>query len=203
MKTLIVNKMMNSSKYIAPAALALVLTLPSGSVLAEEFGGNIGGMIGQVQLDDKDWGDQEVHGAIGLISDFRIASAPFSLAVDLIGSGDEDNLVDRKNEVYSAAAHIGVRKVFDDSESVVKPYLGAGIALVNVEMRTRDKQTDLSRVEDDSATGFWIGAGSYVELTDHFQVGLDLRYSEVEVKLFDSKRKAGGFQTTVSAGYYW
>jgi len=203
MKTLNMKKLMNSGKYMAPAALALVLTLSHGSVLAEEWRGNIGGMIGQVQLEDKDRGDQDDLGAIGLISDFRPASAPFSLAVDLIGSGDEDDSADRKDEIYSAAAHIGVRKVFDDLASVLKPYVGAGVALINAEMRSKDKQTGLSRTEDDSAAGYWIGVGSYVEISDHIQVGLDLRYSEADVTLFDRKRQAGGMQTAVTLGYHW
>jgi len=203
MKTFNVTKVVGNGRKVILATLMLVLMLSHGSALAEEIDGNVGGMIGQVQLEEKDWGDQDNHGAIGLISDFHIASAPFSLAVDLIGSGDEDDLADRKNEVYSAAAHIGVRQVFDDAVSVFKPYVGAGIALINVEMRTKDKQTGLSRVEDDSGTGFWVGAGSYVEITDHFQVGLDLRYSDAEVRVFDSKRQAGGLQTSASAGYYW
>lgn len=194
---------MASNIYVTPAALTLVLTLSHGSVLAEGWSGNIGGMIGQVQLEDNDWGNQDDQGAIGLIADFRPASAPFSLAVDLIGSGDEDDLSDRKNEIYSAAAHIGIRKVFDDSVSAFKPYVGAGIALINAEMRSKDKQTGLSRVEDDSATGYWVGIGSYMELSDHFQVGLDLRYSEADVTLFDSERQAGGLQTSVSVGYHW
>lgn len=203
MKTLNAKTMMNRSKYMAPAALAMVLTLSHGAVLAEVWSGNVGGMIGQVQLDDQDWGAQDDQGAIGLISDFGPASAPFSLAVDLIGSGDEDDLSDRKNEVYVAAAHIGVRKVFDDSASVFKPYVGAGIALINAEMRSKDKQSGLSRTEDDSATGYWVGVGSYLELSDHFQVGLDVRYSEADVTLFDKERQAGGMQTSISAGYHW
>jgi len=204
MKTLNVKKMMNSSKYMASAALALVLTLSHGFALADEgWSGNIGVMIGQVQLKDKDWGDQDEHGAIGLISDFGSSSVPFRLAIDLIGSGDEDDMSGRKDEVYSAAAHIGIRKVFDDSVFAFKPYVGAGVALINAEMRSKDKQTGLSRVEDDSATGFWVGIGSYVELSDHFQVGLDLRYSEADVTLFDSERQAGGLQTSVTGGYHW
>jgi hypothetical protein len=34
-------------------------------------------------------------------------------------------------------------------------------------------------------------------------IGLDLRYSEAEVTLFDEDREAGGFRTGVTVGYHW
>jgi opacity protein-like surface antigen len=138
-----------------------------------------------------------------MIADFKTDSAPVSIAIDLIGSGDEDKSGNSNKEAYSAALHLGVRKVFDDGNATFKPYLGGGLALINVEMRDKNRATSTSRIEDDSATGFWVGVGSYIEINEHFQVGVDLRYSEADVTLFDVERQAGGLHTAIVAGYHW
>lgn len=190
-------------KHMTCALMALTLASPLELALAEEWHGNIGGMIGQTQLKDSDWGSQSRQDAVGLIADFGAPSWPFSLSVDFMGHGDEGNTSTHKNEAYAAEAHIGLRKIFDGGNAAFKPYIGAGIALINAEMRSEDKSTGLSRIEEESSTGLWAGVGSYVELGEHFQVGADLRYSEAHVTLFDQERQAGGLLSTVTAGYYW
>lgn len=81
--------------------------------------------------------------------------------------------------------------------------MGGGLALVSIEMRDKDRNSSLSRIEDDSAIGGWVGVGSYVEISEHFQIGFDVRYSEAEVNLFDKDRKIGGVQSALMAGYHW
>jgi opacity protein-like surface antigen len=188
---------------IAVYALAAMLMTATNAALSQDWHGNIGGFIGSVTLDNKDWDNHDEMGSIGMIADFKTESSPVSIAIDLIGSGDEEKSGTSIKEAYSAALHLGVRKVFDKGNTTFKPYLGGGLALVNVEMRNKNRATSTSRIDDDSATGFWVGVGSYIEISDHFQAGLDLRYSEADVKLFDVERQAGGLQTAIVAGYHW
>ncbi len=191
------------SAWLSKPLLTVLLMLPLATLQAQGWQGNLGGMIGHISLNDQDWGQQDEHGAIGLLADFRKASWPVSLAFDLIGSGDEVDASGTHNEAYNAALHLGVRKLFEDSDSMFKPYVGGGVALINTEMRTKNTQTGLSRIEEDSATGLWVGAGSYLKFGDNIQVGFDLRYSEATVALFGRKRETGGLQSAVTLGYQW
>ena len=75
------------------------------------------------------------------------------------------------------------------------------IAFVTAELKNKDGATRLS--DDDSAVGAWLGGGVRIELTPHFVLGLDVRYSEAEVTLFDVDREAGGLSAGLTVGYHW
>lgn len=95
----------------ATFALSLVLLMSTSAAQSQEWRGNVSGFLGSVSLEGKDWDSHDEMGAVGLITDFQASSAPISIAIDLIGSGDEDKSSGSIKEAYSAALHLGVRKI--------------------------------------------------------------------------------------------
>lgn len=176
----------------------LLAVIPAAQ--AAEWSGNVSGYLGQKTLDDSDWPDHDEHGSIGLLLDIQRRNWPVSIALDFFGTGDEDKSGGDKHEVYSAETHLGVRKVFELKNTPIAPYISAGAAFVYVE---EENSAASPQKQDDSSTGAWVGAGFYARLTDYVQMGVDVRYSEAEVTVFDDDRKAGGLHAGVTAGYHW
>jgi hypothetical protein len=55
--------------------------------------------------------------------------------------------------------------------------------------------------QDDEDVGIWFGTGMYYEINPRFVLGLDVRYSQGELILFDKKRDPGGIYTGVTGGF--
>ncbi len=190
------------------AAISSLLALSLSSVQADEtnledsISSNLSGYIGQKTLDDTDWQPLDKQGAIGVIFDIKKESWPVSIAFDLIGSGDVHESGSFKDEAYTLENHLGVRKIFQLPDSSVQPYIGGGISMVSAEIKNKNNGIITSE-SDDNATGAWIGTGMYYAVSNHFNIGLDVRYSEADVKLFNTDRKVGGMHTGISVGYHW
>jgi opacity protein-like surface antigen len=169
---------------------------------SNNFTGNISGYIGQKSLDDNDWDKLDRQGSLGVIFDFKKQSWPVSIALDVFASGDEDTDGGIKTDGGTLETDIGVRKIFELSGSSIRPYIGGGIAIIGATVENSSGGSITSK-DDDTATGAWIGGGMYYAATESLNIGLDLRYSEAEVTLFDEDREAGGFRTGVTVGYHW
>jgi opacity protein-like surface antigen len=86
------------------------------------------------------------------------------------------------------------------SGSPIRPYIGGGLAFVNAEQ----KATTFSYIpDDDNGTGFWLNGGVCWTLGQSFNLGLDLRYTQADVTLFNVDGKAGGTHAGVILGYHW
>lgn len=187
----------NVKKVILSAMLILVVPVAQ----AGEWTGNFSGFLGQKSLDDNDWPQHDEHGSAGLLFDIKQANWPVSIAFDAFGTGDENKHGSVKQEAYTAAGHLGIRKIFDLAGSSIRPYIGGGAAFVYAEVK--DNSSGATQSDDDTGTGAWVGGGLYANLTTHFNLGLDVRYSDAEVSIFDNDREAGGLNMGVSAGYHW
>lgn len=190
MKSLNLKKVLVSSLLLA--------SLPAAQ--AADWTGNVSGYLGQKTMDDSDWPAHHEQGSVGLLLDVQRSNWPVSIAFDVFGTGNEKKNNGEKHNVYTAESHLGVRKHFELANASVSPYIGGGLALVYLE----EENTALSDSKmDDTAAGAWIGTGLYARITEHFQLGADLRYSEAEVTVFGADRKAGGLHAGVTAGYHW
>jgi hypothetical protein len=95
----------------------------------------------------------------------------------------------------------GVRKYWG-MDSVMRPYLGGGLAFIGARLEAKTGRFDYVR-DSDYRTGLWFNGGVLWTLTRHFNLGFDIRQSGAEVTVFDQKRKAGGFHTGLILGYHW
>jgi opacity protein-like surface antigen len=180
-------------------ATALILTLPLAQ--ASDWTGNVGGSIGSKNLDDDDWSSLDNMESVGFLFDIKKRGWPVSLTYDLIASGDTRTRGDTKGEAYTLENQFGIRKTFTLTDSNMRPYIGGGVTLISAEIK--NKTAGVSTRDDDDATGFWLGAGWYVGVTDNVDIGFDVRYSQAEVTIFDQDREAGGFHYAANASYHW
>ena len=61
----------------------------------------------------------------------------------------------------------------------------------------------ISVSDDDTALGLWIGGGVYWTPAEHFNIGLEAKYSNAEVTLFGVDANAGGGHFGALIGYHW
>ena len=178
----------------------LVLILPTAA-FAGNWSGNVSGYLGQKSLEEDDWSALDQQVSLGVLFDIKQTHWPVSLALDLIGSGDVDKQGSLKDEGTTIENHLGVRKIFTLPNSSIEPYIGGGVSFVQAEIKNKNGSTTIS--DDDSDVGYWVGGGAYIPLNPHFNLGLDVRYSDAEVTLFNQEREAGGLHAGITAGYHW
>lgn len=188
--------------FYAPTTV-LLTALALNSAQAGEWSGRSSLMLGNKNLDSKDWSEQDEHGALGFVNDFRKKDWPVSIAVDLFGTGDEKTMNGNNQEAYTAEAHLGIRKTFDlpIPDCRLHPYVGAGVALVHAEQKT--SANGATSRDEDNGIGGWVGVGANFMVNPKFSLGVDVRYSEADVDLHNEKREAGGVIAGLSAGYHW
>lgn len=192
--------MTHSTLKLAALSVALLSSIP---VNAADWTGNIGGYLGQKSLENNDWAEHDKQGSVGILFDIKQQHWPVSIAIDVFGSGNEDEDGDSKDNAYTAEAHIGVRKVFElpIEDCKLRPYIGAGVALGYAEVETINDNVAVS--DDDTGNGYWVGVGTYFKVTENFNLGLDVRYSKTDLELSDSTRDAGGLNASLGVGYHW
>jgi len=182
---------------------SVLLCSTSEPVFAEgDWTGHVNFFLGQTYLRSSDWAPVERQDAYGLEIDFRKREWPFNIAIDVIGSDqEEDSLVSRTGRVVQNSAEIseldlGVRKYWDQNP-LFHPFVGGGLSLVTAEMQS------LGVEDDDDSVGFWLDSGISLALTEHFNMGVEVRYSMAEVTLLGENRMAGGFSVGALIGYRW
>lgn len=180
---------------------ALTATLVMSLVQAQSWTGNANFIVGLKELKSTDWEPVDSHFASGAVVDFRKVDWPVSIAIDIIGSGDVKRDGSDKDKGYTTEQHIGVRKIWDDTDSSFRPYVGGGIAVVwgKIERRIAGISVD----DDDTGTGFWLGTGTYWTAGPKLNLGFDIRYSKADITLFDKEREAGGLTAGLFVGYHW
>ena len=57
--------------------------------------------------------------------------------------------------------------------------------------------------EDDVGFGYWGALGVYKTIKRYFNLGLDVRYSDANIRLYHEDRKAGGLHVGLILGFCW
>lgn len=186
-------------KAIVLPFILLALICYATPVLAGSWTGNVNVLLAKKSLDDDDWrGDLDEQNEFGLLFDLAQTNWPISIAVDLLGSKETDSISGVDWEGKTSELCLGVRKIFTiDRAGLFKPYIGGGLAFISSELEINGTS------EDDSATGLWLNGGAYFTLSRHFNIGLDLRYSNAETTMFGNDYEAGGTHIGLLVGYHW
>jgi len=186
-----------SNKIIIFSAFVLSAMLVMPMVEAGDWTGNANFLLGQKQLDENDWQPVDSQFELGVLVDFRKVDWPVSIAIDFLESGDVHESGANKEEGYTFEQHIGARKIWGDTGTVFRPYIGGGVARVPGKIKRKTATT--TEEQDDTGTGYWLGADTYWMVGPQLNLGLDIRYSQAEVTLFNKEIEAGGLHT----GYLW
>ena len=194
-------------KYII-AFLALVPFLLSASVASaqDQWTGNINVFFGQKNLDKDDWEPVEEQSEFGIEVDFRKKDWPVNIAIDVLVSSDDQSIIDPffgqvDLEGKTKEFNIGIRKIWDEHSSV-RPFIGGGLSYIRAEAEVTIPSLG-SASESDTGIGIWLGGGVYFTLGEHFNLGVELKYSDADVTLFDVDAAAGGTHYGLLAGYHW
>jgi len=189
----------NKTAIVSALTLSAMLAMPMAQ--AEDWTGNANFLLGNKQLDDDDWKPVESQLVLGALIDFRREEWPVSIAIDILGSADVRKRGVNKDEGYTLENNIGVRKIWDDTGSAFRPYIGGGVAMVSGEIERKTGATTVT--QDDTGTGIWLGAGSYWTAGPKLNLGFDIRYSQADVTLFNKDRDAGGLHAGLFVGCHW
>ncbi len=179
--------------------LTVILMLFFINANANEWTGNVNFFLGQKTLDENDWAPADKQAEFGVLVDFKQSHWPVSIAIDFLGSTDEETVSGINFEGSTSEFDIGVRKIWEVAGSSIRPYIGGGLAFINAEF----KATNFPVSDDDNGTGIWLNGGVYWTLGQHFNLGLDLRYSQADVTLFGIDADAGGTHAGIILGYHW
>jgi len=144
---------------------------------SDRYTANLSGYLGHKTLDEGDWQSLDSQTAIGVLFDIRKQSWPVSIVYNVVGSGDVDKSGSLETEGYTLEHRIGIRKTYDSEK--IHRYYGGGIALVEAEIKNKDNGITTSE-DDDSATGYWLGAGLYYDVTSQFILGFDVTYTNAD-----------------------
>ena len=176
--------------------IAMVASLAGSPVLADDYDGNVRVAFGQKRLDN-DWSILDRQNEIAMIFDMKQSSWPVSIAFDVFFSGEDKN-IQGTEKGSTSEQHLGVRKIWTINDSKFHPYLGAGIAFIQADYEVVGSEKD-----DDGGVGAWIGAGVDWHLSPKISLGVDIRYSQADVTIFDNDIDAGGLHTLMTLGYRW
>ena len=179
--------------------LTIILMLFFINANANEWTGNVNFFLGKKTLEENDWGTADEQAEFGVLMDFKQSHWPVSIAIDLL---DSEDVVSIFTSGSTSEFDIGVRKIWEVANSSIRPYIGGGLAFINAEIRTASLFSDAVS-QNDNGTGIWFGGGVYWTLGQHFNLGLDLRYSQADVTLFDENIDAGGTHAGIILGYHW
>jgi opacity protein-like surface antigen len=180
-------------------AVSLLLIPVIGVCETNGWTGNLSVFLGKKYLDKDDWKPFEDQAEIGFLLDFRPKNWPVNIAIDYLDSGEYE-LQDisgtiTRVDVETKEIDIGIRKIFEVSPTI-RPYVGAGVAYI------RGKYKGITS-DDDDGTGIWVDVGLYWAFIEHFNIGVDFRYSKAEITLFGSDVEAGGFHVGFIGGFRW
>jgi opacity protein-like surface antigen len=190
---------MKSYWTLTHVTIALLLVMTTSTANADELTGRISGFIGMKAMDSGDWPDLNTHFSMGFLFDIKKDSWPISIAVDITDTGDKHKHDGMEDLAHTTEYHLGVRKFFMNRHDKIQPYIGGGISFLYAELEY--ELTSQTITEDDRGTGGWLGAGMYYEMNPKLVLGIDARYSQGQVSLFNKDRNAGGFHTGVTIGY--
>ncbi|EJL6400947.1 porin family protein [Vibrio navarrensis] len=156
-------------------------------------------LLGSKSLESA-WDKDDEMDTIGFQMTYFPGSTPFGIALDLYGSGNEEEQGVTKSETTVAEANLGIRWQADVFSNIsLLPYLGAGISLVEVEKEI--KTSGVKTTYDDNGVGYWIGGGLDYAFSNSWSIGFDVHYSKVDVKINSKELDAGGINWALSAGY--
>ncbi len=184
----------------------LCMTLINIDAYAQDlWSGNVNFLLGAKALDKDDWEPAEEQSEFGVEIDFKNQNWPFSIAIDILGAVGEGNeyswaFGNMNFESTTSEINIGIKKIWDKSP-IVRPFLGGGLSIMTAEADVT--VLGIKVTDDDNATGFWFGGGVYWTISNHFNIGLEGKYSTAEVTLYDVDGEAGGGHFGLLLGYHW
>jgi hypothetical protein len=203
-------------KAIVFIIFCLVLSVPGPALYGADkdsgrWSGNVNLFLGEKFLDKDNWEPVDQQFEMGILMDLDIKHRwiPFSFALDLLYSRDEDDVgtLDLGVGTYYTNVEsrimeldLGIRKIWECPKHI-RPFIGGGFAIINGRLEADSIGVSVS--DDETGYGMWADIGVYVTLSERFNLGIDARWSKAEVDLFDREARVGGWHIGALAGLHW
>ena len=192
------------------ASLLAVAAFTCSPVRAD-FDGNVNFFLGEKNLDSGDWKPLENQFEFGAVMSFGAKDWPVQIAADVLISVDETTVYDG---FLGDVTFTGTTFEFDAGfrwliykKGKVFPYIGAGVGIIGAAVQLDDGFDTVDA--NDASLGFWADGGVFFQLGGHFNIGVDLRYSDASVDLDYGSAivaqdvNAGGFSYGLLLGFGW
>jgi opacity protein-like surface antigen len=189
-------------KKIIPSAiivfylLAPALAYPDPSLNSSAWTGNLNLFFGFKYLDEIEWEPTDDQVEYGIEFDFRRHTWPINIAIDFLSGSDDGEAQGIKFESKTSELNLGVRKTWEGL-GPLHTFVGGGFSVIWGEFSGR------GLTERDKALGWWFNGGVYWTLTEHFNIGLEGRFSTSDVTLFGIDVDPGGAHIGVVSGFHW
>ncbi len=174
-----------------------ILTFSIGSVSAADSSSSFKVMLGTKSL-DAEWGKDDSMDTVGFLYSYFPSASPVGLAVDVYGSGNESGS-SVKTETSTGEVNLGVRFKAPELAGAISPYVGGGVSFVTAELETNNSGSKTTY--DDTGVGYWVGGGVDYSFAQRWTLGVDVRYTSVDVTLNGQERDAGGTGFGATLGY--
>jgi len=157
-------------------------------------------LIGQRSLDEHDWEPLEDQPCLGVEFSSESSGAWVGWEIGFAASTDDDNVLGIDFEGTTTELFGGVKKTFGESTAAVRPYVGAGVAVINADLE--GEFMGLSASDDDTGVGGYAHGGFFWVVTGTFSVGLDARIlAGTDIELFGVEGDADYFQIAFVLGW--
>jgi opacity protein-like surface antigen len=178
------------------------------AVYADGPSNNVNFFFGQKSLSD-DWdtvyGDYREQAEFCILFDFKGQDWPLSLAIELIGSAKEDDDLTGSTGEFC----VGVKKIWEESGTPIKPFVGIGLASMSGKFEARiDEDTVIS--SEKTGVGYFMEGGAYFTIGENLNLGALVRYSYANASVDQDgdgddsdDLNLGGTQAGIFIGYHW
>lgn len=178
--------------------IILTVGLLTFNINAEPYTASVSGFIGKKSVDDSAWKPFEEQLEMGVVLDFKPARWPVSIVVGFYSAADADEYGnDNETHGFTQEWNLGLRKTWSIPGTNLHPYYGMGAAYIWGEME------DSTGTQEDKAIGYWAGTGIRWTITQHFDVGIEGRYSQADIEFSGADVEAGGTHLGFTLGYNW
>jgi len=174
-------------------SMVLVFATSYQSWSANDWTGNVNFTLGAKALNEHDWEPVEDQSEFGIHVDFRRQEWPVNIAIALLGSNGKEHIRGVDIEGSTSELRFGVRKIWEPTQTM-RPFFGGGLCLVNAEIDVEGYGSD-----EASDLGVWISGGIYWTLSNSFNLGFELGFSQGGETLLE----AGGSHAGLILGYHW
>ena len=153
--------------------------------------------LGGKQLNETEWAPVEDQGEWAIITNFGPRDWAVQVAFDMrFAASETEDFLGADVTSFSYEINFGIRTVFDTG-SIVKPYIGAGIALGGAAFEIDSEE------ESDDGIGVWFDAGVDFMIVGPLCLGIELAISTIPIEISDIDTDAGGVKLGLTLGFSW
>jgi hypothetical protein len=175
---------------------ALLVALVAAGLTPVGASGQASLFLGKKALESA-WEPFEDQGEVGVQITFGSEAWPVLLAIDLLGSSEEQEVLGVDVEADTWEVAVGARRIWGEERT--HPFFGGGLAFIHGQAEGQGAAFALD--DSDGEIGFWIDGGVFFRLGPRFNIGLDARASHASIDLLGGHVDAGGVHLGLLVGW--